>query len=225
MNSTTPLLSANRVPTSYSNLTEFPPLVIRNGRRRRGTKKSLRTKIQIPLLCYARLMVAMAYFSIFPHVALMIQHNSGSRATDIGAYVGFFEVLFLAAQALTSIFWVTMADKFGGKTILICVLLGTTISSAIFGFSSSLWQMALCRCFMGMVSGGDVAVHTMIGKRCMTETEASAYPPLLETLEWPLDFLSAMLLSVISINTQLSSKPFLFLGNIRFASRELQLAS
>ncbi|KAF5560745.1 tetracycline resistance (probable transport) [Fusarium phyllophilum] len=173
MNSTTPLLSANRVPTCYSNLTEFPPLVIRNGRRRRGTKKSLRTKIQIPLLCYARLMVAMAYFSIFPYVALMIQHNSRSRATDVGTYVGFLEVLFLAAQALTSIFWVTMADSFGGKTILICVLLGTTISSAIFGFSSSLWQMALCRCFMGMVSGGDVAVRAMIGKRCTTETEAT----------------------------------------------------
>ncbi|KAF4438544.1 tetracycline resistance (probable transport) [Fusarium acutatum] len=173
MNSTTPLLSSNGVSTSYSNLTEFPTLVLRNSRRRRGTKKSLRTKIQIPLLCYARLMVTMAYFSIFPYVALMIQHNSSSQTIGIGTYMGFFEVLFMAAQALTSIFWVTMADRFGGKTILICILLGTTISSTIFGLSSSLWQMALCRCYMGMVSGGDVVVRAMIGKRCMTETEAT----------------------------------------------------
>ncbi|KAF4500210.1 tetracycline resistance (probable transport) [Fusarium agapanthi] len=173
MDSTTPLLSPNRVSPSYSNLIEFPPLVLRNGRGRRGTKKSLRTKIQIPLLCYARFMVMMAYFSIFPYVALMVQHNSSSRATDIGIYVGFFEVLFLAAQALTSIFWVTIADRFGGKTILICILIGTTISSATFGFSSSLWQMAFCRCFMGILSGGDVVIRVMIGKRCMTETEAT----------------------------------------------------
>ncbi|KAF5714833.1 tetracycline resistance (probable transport) [Fusarium mundagurra] len=173
MNSTTPLLSPNQVSTSYSSLTEFPPLVLGNGRRHRETKKSLRTKIQIPLSCYARFMVTMAYFSIFPYVALMIQHNRRSRATEIGTYVGFFEVLFLAAQALTSIFWVTMADRFGGKAILICILLSTTISSAIFGFSSSLWQMALCRCFMGIVSGGDVVIRVMIGKRCMTETDAT----------------------------------------------------
>ncbi|KAF5556507.1 tetracycline resistance (probable transport) [Fusarium napiforme] len=173
MNSTSPLLSSSEASTSYSSLVEFPPLILDNDRRRRGTKKSLRAKIQIPLLCYARFMVTMAYFSIFPYVALMIQHNGSSRATDIGTYIGFFEVLFLAAQALTSIFWVTMADKLGDKTILICILLGTTISSVIFGFTSSLWQMALCRCFMGIVSGGDVVIRVMIGKRCTTETEAT----------------------------------------------------
>ncbi|KAH7194461.1 major facilitator superfamily domain-containing protein [Fusarium oxysporum] len=173
MNSTTPLLSSHRVSMSYSSLTNFPPLILRNDRRRRGTKKSLRTKIQIPLLCYAHLMVAMAYFSIFPYVALMAQHNGSSRATDIRVYVGFFEALFLAAQALASIFWGTMVDRFGGKTMLIWILLGTAISSPIFGFTSSLWQMALCRCFMGMVSGGDVVIRAMIGKRCMTETEAT----------------------------------------------------
>ncbi|KAF5595092.1 tetracycline resistance (probable transport) [Fusarium pseudocircinatum] len=173
MNSTTPLLSSNGASTSYSNLTEFPPLVLDNGRRRIGTKKSLRTKIQIPLLCYARFTATMAYFSIFPYVALMIQHHSSSRATDIGIYVGLFEVLFLAAQALASIFWITMADKFGGKTILISILLGTIVNSVIFGFTSSLWQMALCRCFMGLMSGGDAVIRVMIGKRCMTETEAT----------------------------------------------------
>ncbi|KAF5575675.1 tetracycline resistance (probable transport) [Fusarium pseudoanthophilum] len=173
MNSTSPLLSSSEASTSYSSLIEFPPLILDNGRRRRGTKKSLRAKIQVPLLCYVRFMVTMAYFSIFPYVALMIQHNSRSRATDIGTYVGFFEVLFLAAQGLTSIFWVTMADRLGYKTILICILLGTTIGSVILGFTSSLWQMALCRCFMGIVSGGDVVIRVMIGKRCMTETEAT----------------------------------------------------
>ncbi|KAF5252369.1 hypothetical protein FANTH_2669 [Fusarium anthophilum] len=103
----------------------------------------------------------------------MVRHNSTSRSTDIGIYVGFFEVLFLAAQALTSIFWVAMADRFGDKTILIYILLGTTISSAIFGFSSSLWQMALYRCFMGILSGGDVVIRVMIGKLCTTETAAT----------------------------------------------------
>ncbi|CVK86243.1 related to tetracycline resistance protein (probable transport protein) [Fusarium mangiferae] len=173
MNPTTPLLSADRTSTPYSNLTEFPPLVLRNDQKRRGTKKSLRIKIQIPLLCYARFMVTMAYFSIFPYVALMIQHNRSSRATNIGTYIGFFEVLFLAAQALTSMFWVIMANRFGDKSILVSILLGTAISSVIFGFTSSVWQMALCRCFMGLVSGGDVVIRVMIGKRCMTETEAT----------------------------------------------------
>ncbi|KAF4953576.1 hypothetical protein FGADI_5912 [Fusarium gaditjirri] len=115
----------------------------------------------------------MAYFSVFPYVYLMAQHNSSSRTTDIGGYVAFFETLFWAAQALTSIFWGTMVDRFGGKTMLICILLGTAISSVVFGFASSLWEMALCRCFMGMVSGGDVVIRAMIGKRCKTQTEAT----------------------------------------------------
>ncbi|KAF5637057.1 tetracycline resistance protein (probable transport) [Fusarium sp. NRRL 25303] len=173
MSPTTPLLSPDRTSKSYSNLTEFPPLVLRNDQKRRGTKKSLRIKIQIPLLCYARFMVTMAYFSIFPYVALMIQHNGSSRATDIGTCVGLFEVLFLAVQALTSMFWVTMANRFGDKSTLVSILLGTSISSVIFGFTSSVWQMALCRCFMGLVSGGDIVIRVMIGKRCMTETEAT----------------------------------------------------
>jgi MFS family permease len=170
MNSATPLLSTNRWSTSY---TKFPPLVLRNDRRRRGTKTSLRTKIQIPLLCYARLMVTMVYFSIFPYLAQMVQYNGSPRETDIGLHAGFFESLFLGGQALTSVLWGTLADRFGAKTMLICILLGTTIGSLLFGFTSSLWQMALCRCFMGIVSGGDVVISAIIGKRCQTETEAT----------------------------------------------------
>ncbi|KAI1063674.1 hypothetical protein LB506_005549 [Fusarium annulatum] len=219
MNPTTPLLSPDRTSTSYSNLTEFPPLVLRNDQKRRGTKKSLRIKIQIPLLCYARFMVTMAYFSIFPYEALVIQHNSGSRATDIGTCVGLFEVLFLAAQALTSMFWVTIANRFGDKSILVYILLGTAISSVIFGFTSSVWQMALCRCFMGLVSGGDVVIRVMIGKRCMTETEATRGFSL-SSLAGNVGMASGLLMghALVSHFSQYSTifKPVSFLGQHPF---------
>jgi MFS family permease len=45
--------------------------------------------------------------------------------------------LYFAAQAVTVLQWSRLSDKVGRKPVLLCGLLGTTVSSLLFGLSSS----------------------------------------------------------------------------------------
>jgi len=128
-------------------------------------------RMQILLLCYARLMEPLAFYSLFPYIAQMTQQVGNLPESDIGFYSGVFESLFSAVQAVVLIFWGTMADRVGGKTMLVYSLWGMAISSALFGFATSLWQMALLRCLTGMVSGGNVVIRAMVAERCTTSEE------------------------------------------------------
>lgn len=126
---------------------------------------------QILLLCYARLMEPLAFYSLFPYIAQMTQLVGDLPESDIGFYSGVFESIFSAVQALVLIFWGAMVDRVGGKTMLIYSLWGMAVTSALFGFATSLWQMALFRCLTGLMSGGNVVIRAMIGARCTTSEE------------------------------------------------------
>jgi MFS family permease len=128
-------------------------------------------RIQILLLCYARLMEPLAFYSIFPYISQMTQQVGNLPESDVGFYSGLFESLFAAVQALVLIFWGTMADRVGGKTMLVYSLWGMAITSSLFGLATSLWQMALFRCLTGLVSGGNVVIRAMIAERCRTPEE------------------------------------------------------
>ena len=45
--------------------------------------------------------------------------------------------LFFAAQAVTVLQWSRLSDKVGRKPVLLCGLLGTIVSSLLFGLSRS----------------------------------------------------------------------------------------
>jgi len=91
----------------------------KGGRRFPSSGSSSRPKVQILLLCYARLMEPLAFYSIFPYIAQMTQHVGQLPESDIGFYSGLFESLFSAVQATVLIFWGSMADRVGGKTVLV----------------------------------------------------------------------------------------------------------
>ncbi|RFN44962.1 major facilitator superfamily transporter [Fusarium flagelliforme] len=171
MDSTTPLLDPDRESTSYTQLPTTPLLNAQD----EAEQQYSRPKLQILLLCYARLMEPIAFFSIFPYIAQMTQHNGNLPESDIGFYSGLFESLFSGVQTLTLFYWGSMADRVGGKTMLIWSLLGTTVGTLLFGFSTNLWQMGLVRCFTGMVAGGNVIIRAMIGERCTNETRTQAF--------------------------------------------------
>jgi MFS family permease len=120
-------------------------------------------------------MEPLAFYSIFPYIAQMAQRNGNLAEYDIGFYSGLFESLFSAVQAICLIFWSSMADRYGGKTMLICSLLGTSAGTLLFGFATSLWQMALFRSLSGAVDGATVIVRAMIGERCTSETRTQAF--------------------------------------------------
>jgi MFS family permease len=130
---------------------------------------------QILLLCYARMMEPIAFFSIFPFVAQMVQRNGHLPESDVGFYSGLIESLFSAAQMAVLIFWGRLADRVGRKPVLLCSLLGLTIGPVLFCMATSIPQMIVFRCLAGAFSGSDLTIRTMIAENSTPRTQAMAF--------------------------------------------------
>ncbi|KAI9902419.1 hypothetical protein N3K66_001771 [Trichothecium roseum] len=132
-------------------------------------------KIQILVLCYARMMEPIAFFSIFPFIAQMVQRNGSLPASDVGFYSGLIESLFSATQMVVLILWGRLADRVGRKPVLLASLAGMAAGPALFGLATSLWQMILFRCLAGVFSGSSLVIRTMISEHSTPGTQARAF--------------------------------------------------
>lgn len=130
---------------------------------------------QIALLCYARVIEPIAFFSIFPYINQMIMDNSDLPETDVGFYSGLIESLFSLTQMCVMMFWGRAADRVGRKPILVSSLLGASFAIALFGFARSLWQMILFRCLAGAFAGTVVTIRTMITEHSTQRTQARSF--------------------------------------------------
>lgn len=132
-------------------------------------------RMQMFLLCYARVMEPIAFFSIFPYIAAMVQRNGRLPKSDVGFYSGLIESLFSITQTFVLIYWGRLADRVGRKPVLIWSLVGMCVGPAIFGLSQTLWQMILFRCLAGVFSGSTLIIRTMVFDHCTPETQAQAF--------------------------------------------------
>ncbi|KAH6898231.1 major facilitator superfamily domain-containing protein [Thelonectria olida] len=132
-------------------------------------------KQQLFLLCYARMTEPIAFFCIFPFIAQMVQDNGHLPKSDVGFYSGLIESLFSATQMVVLVAWGRLADRIGRKPVLLYSLAGTAIGPALFGMSTSLWQMFLFRCLAGVFSGSGLIIRTMIAEISTPETQAQAF--------------------------------------------------
>ncbi|KAI1480310.1 MFS general substrate transporter [Daldinia eschscholtzii] len=132
-------------------------------------------KLQIFLLCYARLVEPIAFFSIFPYINKMVQENGHLEEEDVGFYGGLIESLFSLTQMIVMMFWGRAADRWGRKPVLVSSLFGVAISVSLFGFAHSIWQMILLRCIAGIFAGTVVTIRTMIAEHSTPHTQARAF--------------------------------------------------
>ncbi|GAB1310791.1 Efflux pump azaK [Madurella fahalii] len=130
---------------------------------------------QIVLLCYARWVEPVAFFSIFPYINQMAQENGKLAHTDAGFYSGLIESLFSLTQMLVMIFWGKAADRFGRKPVLVFSLFGVSLATAMFGMAKTIWQMALFRCLAGVFAGTIVTIRTMISEHSTSKTQARSF--------------------------------------------------
>ncbi|KAL2171021.1 hypothetical protein VTG60DRAFT_4036 [Thermothelomyces hinnuleus] len=70
---------------------------------------------KVLLLCFARMTEPIAFFSIFPFVAQMVQRNGRLPESDVGFYSGLINSLFSATQMAVLLFWGRLADRVGRK--------------------------------------------------------------------------------------------------------------
>jgi MFS family permease len=132
-------------------------------------------KTQVLLLCYARMMEPLAFFSIFPYVNQMIQDLGGLEDTDVGFYSGLIESLFSLTQAIVMIFWGRAADRIGRKPVLVFSLFGMALATGLFGFATTIPQMILFRCIAGIFAGTIVTLRTMVAEHSTPKTQARAF--------------------------------------------------
>ncbi|KAF2491802.1 putative tetracycline-efflux transporter [Lophium mytilinum] len=130
---------------------------------------------QILLLCFARMVEPIAFFSIFPFINKMIYETGSVKEVDVGFYSGLIESLFSLTQVCVMIAWGRAADRIGRKPVLVFSLSGVTIATALFGFSKNLWQMIFFRCLAGVFAGTIVTIRAMISENSTKKTQAKAF--------------------------------------------------
>ncbi|KAK7755117.1 hypothetical protein SLS62_002932 [Diatrype stigma] len=140
----------------------------------KGEDKPL-PKLQIALLCYARLVEPIAFFSIFPYINQMVQRNGELADTDVGFYSGLIESLFSLTQMSVMLFWGWAGNRVGRKPVLVGSLAGVSVAIALFGLARSIGQMVLFRCTAGVFSGTIVTIRTMVGEHSTPRTQARSF--------------------------------------------------
>ncbi|KAI0393444.1 MFS general substrate transporter [Xylariaceae sp. FL0594] len=172
---TTPLLASSTAPVTAAGDPEDAKAIVTSTSSQPSSKPL--PKLQIFLLCYARLIEPVAFFSIFPYINQMVLANGhGSIAEkDMGFYSGLIESLFSLTQMLVMVFWGRAADRVGRKPVLVFSLLGVVIATALFGLAKSITQMILFRCLAGVFAGTIVTIRAMISEHSTKETQARAF--------------------------------------------------
>ncbi|MCJ1407629.1 hypothetical protein MMC19_001700 [Ptychographa xylographoides] len=132
-------------------------------------------RTQIFLLCYARIVEPIAFFSIFPFINKMIWETGGLNEADVGFYSGLIESLFSLTQMLLMILWGHAADRLGRKPVLVFSLAGVSVATALFGLSKTIWQMILFRCLSGVFAGSILTIRAMISENSTPKTQARAF--------------------------------------------------
>ncbi|KAI0453523.1 major facilitator superfamily transporter [Xylaria acuta] len=180
---TTPLLAASSSPIVPAGYPEDAKALIPSTSPSTSTPSAsdpaptALPKTQILLLCYARLIEPIAFFSIFPYINEMVLRNGhGSIAeADMGFYSGLIESLFSLTQMLVMVPWGRAADRLGRKPVLVVSLFGVAIATSLFGMARTIWQMVLFRCAAGVFAGSIVTVRAMISENAGREHQAVAF--------------------------------------------------
>ncbi|CAK7198657.1 hypothetical protein SEUCBS139899_001321 [Sporothrix eucalyptigena] len=132
-------------------------------------------KVQVALLCFARLLEPIAFFSVFPYINEMVQDNGGLADTDVGFYSGVIESLFSLTQATVMLGWGRAADRVGRKPVLVLSLVGMSSATALFGLARTLEQMIAFRCLAGVFAGTIVTIRTMLAEQSTPATQARVF--------------------------------------------------
>ncbi|KAI5961772.1 hypothetical protein CANMA_003749 [Candida margitis] len=120
---------------------------------------------QLTLICLIRLGEPMVFTSIFAYIFFMIQDfGIAKNASEIATYAGYLSASFAICQFLFSVQYAQASVKFGRKPVLLFGVMGTAVSSILFGFSSSFSMALVARSLMGALNGNIAVMRVAIGE-------------------------------------------------------------
>ncbi|KAH9039485.1 MFS general substrate transporter [Lactarius deliciosus] len=118
---------------------------------------------QICILLTAWLAASILSNSMSPYLNQLVRElpEVGGDARKVGYYTGIIVSLHYAAIAVTSFQWNRLSDHVGRKPVLLSCLVGTILSTLLFGLSRSFWALVLSQCLLGAVTGHVGVVSSM----------------------------------------------------------------
>ncbi|KAH9052774.1 MFS general substrate transporter [Lactarius vividus] len=121
---------------------------------------------QIVVLLLLQLTEPIMSLSIRPYINQLVSELPivGGDERKVGYYAGLIVSLFFAAQAVTVLQWSRLSDNVGRKPVLLCGLLGTMVSSILFGLSRSFPALVFSRCLHGMLNGNVGVMKSMMAE-------------------------------------------------------------
>lgn len=130
---------------------------------------------QLTILAICRFSEPIAFNSILAYTYIMVQDLNG---TDVNAsfYAGLLVSAYAVAEALTSMMWGAVSDRYGRKPVVLIGLCGVAISSLIFGLAKTYWVALLARFVGGSLNGNVSVMQTMVAEMVKKpEHEPRAY--------------------------------------------------
>lgn len=104
------------------------------------------------------------YTSIAPYLYYMVEDFGYTDPSTISSICSIIISIFALGQALTGVVWGSLSDTYGRKPILICGIVGTALSTMMFGFSKSLLMACVSRFLAGVLNGNVGVMRTMIAE-------------------------------------------------------------
>lgn len=123
---------------------------------------------QMLVVSLMRFSEPIAFTSLFPYLYFMIRDfKIAPTEQEISKYSGYLALSFAFFQFCFAVHWGKMLDKIGRKPIIMCGLMGTSLSLLIFGFSRNYWMALFARSLAGCLNGNVSVYRTMIGEICV----------------------------------------------------------
>lgn len=94
----------------------------------------------------------------------MVKDFHVGSGNDSSFYAGILISAFSLAEALTGMFWGSLADRLGRKPILLSGCCGTMLSLFIVGLAPNFWVALAGRALGGALNGNIGVIQTMVGE-------------------------------------------------------------
>ncbi|KAF9483848.1 major facilitator superfamily multidrug-resistance, DHA1 sub-family [Pholiota conissans] len=141
-------------------------------------------KIQFTILCLLRPLDPMSFTQIFPYIN---EFMSDLRVTGDPSRIGFYSGLvssFAFSQLLAVYPWGYLSDRLGRRPVVLIGTFGLSITTLLFGFSTSFTGTILTRALAGLFSGNISVIPTILIE--LTDQSNQAFAFSFFGFWWPL---------------------------------------
>jgi hypothetical protein len=111
-----------------------------------------------------------------PFLLFMVEgFHEFPEGADVGFATGLLVSTFFFTQFMTSLLWATVAEKYSQRLVLFVSLLGSSVTCALFGTSTTLKQAIVIRLMQGVFAGSMGVARGCVTTISDPSNEARAY--------------------------------------------------